>query len=77
MEFSQEMEKLWKEEKEAALESMKAAKEESLTFLMNERKKIMTMTHEEALQELLIVHKIDNKITAINSVTNNAIFEIR
>lgn len=77
LDFSPKIESLWKTEKQAAIESIAAAKEEALTFLANERAKIMRMSHEEALAELVKVHKLDSRIRVINSVTDNHLLEIR
>ncbi|WP_313655821.1 HindIII family type II restriction endonuclease [Planktothrix agardhii] len=71
------IENLWKEEKQAAVESINVAKQKALKFLADEREKIMRMTHEEALRELVKVYKIENKIKIINSVTDSKILEIR
>jgi hypothetical protein len=75
--FSDKIEDLWKAEKQAAVESIAVAKEEALTFLANEREKIMRMGREEALLELIRVHKIEGKINAIRSVAENGILEMR
>jgi len=74
--FSKTIAKLWQIEKQAAVESIAIAKEEALTFLAHEREKIMRMTHEEALNALIKVHKIDSKIIIINSVSDNGILGI-
>lgn len=68
---------LWKDEKIAAIESIAAAKSIALAFLASEREKIMRMTHAEALRELVRVHKIESRIKAINSLTDNGIMAIR
>lgn len=75
--FSDKIENLWKTEKQAAIESIAAAKEEALTFLSNERTKIMQMSHEEALAELVRVHKIESRIEVIKSVSDNGILGVR
>lgn len=75
--FSKEIEKLWKIEKQAATESIAAAKEEALTYLANERAKIMQMSHEEALAELVRVHKLESRIEIVKSVADNGILGIR
>ena len=77
LEFSPKIEGLWKIEKQAAVESIAAAKEEALIYLAEERAKIMCMTHKEALTELVKVHKLDSRIKVINSVTDNHLLEIR
>lgn len=77
LDFSAQIENLWKIEKQAALESIAAAKEEALVYLAEEREKIMRMTREEAVLELVKVHKLDSRIKVINSLTDNRLLEIR
>ena len=74
--YSSVIKDLWQIEKEAATESIKIAKEEGLFFLASEREKIIKMSHEEALRELLKIHKIDSKIKIIESVSDNGLFAI-
>ncbi|MDR2692081.1 MAG: HindIII family type II restriction endonuclease [Dysgonamonadaceae bacterium] len=75
--FSKKIETLWNTEKAAAAESTVIAKNEALTFLTQEREKIMRMTHEEALKELIKIHKIDNKIKTIHKLADNKLFSMR
>jgi type II restriction enzyme len=75
--YSKELTDLWRAEKQAAVESIAIAKDEALTFLADEREKIMRMTHEEALSELVRVHKIESRISIIKSVSNNNILAIK
>lgn len=75
--FSKKIDELWKLEKQAAVESIFIAKCEALTFLANEREKIMRMTHEEALKELIQINKIEGRIKVINSVSDNGLLGIR
>lgn len=77
LEFSPKIEELWKIEKQAAVESIAAAKEEALVYLAGERDKIMRMSHKEALTELIKVHKLDSRIKVINSVSDNHLLGIR
>ncbi len=58
------------------MESIEIAKIEDLTFLAEQRKRIMLMGHKEALLELIKVHKIDSKIKIITSITDNGLFTI-
>lgn len=37
----------------------------------------MSMSHKEALEELLRVHKIENKIKTIQSITANKLLDIK
>ena len=63
-------------EKQAAVESIAVAKNEALTFLAKEREKIVRMSYEEAILELVRVHKIDSRIKTIKSVVSNNILTI-
>ena len=67
---------LWKTEKIAATESVEIAKEEGLAFLASEREKIMRMSHEQALKELISMSKIDSKIKIIKAISDNGLFNI-
>ena len=75
--FSKKIESLWNIEKEAATQSISIAKEEALTFLAQEREKIMRMSHNEALNELIKVHKIESRIKIINAISDNGLFNVK
>jgi hypothetical protein len=75
--FSKKIENLWNVEKEAATQSIGIAKVEALTFLAEEREKIMRMSHEEALTELIKVHKIESRIKTIHAVGDNRLLTIK
>jgi len=75
--FSKAIEPLWSIEKEATTESIAISKEEALTFLAQEREKIMRMSHNEALKELIKLHKIESRMKTINAVSDNGIFTIQ
>ncbi|KAF0153596.1 MAG: HindIII restriction endonuclease [Ignavibacteria bacterium] len=77
LEFSKKIENLWHEEKIASSESINIAKEEALTFLAQEREKIMRMSHQDAIKELIKVHKIESKIKTINAISDNGLFTIK
>lgn len=74
--FASSVAGLWKDEKNAAVESIAVAKELALTFLAREREKILRMSHDEALEALVRVHRIDSRIKTIESVCNNRILDI-
>lgn len=67
---------IWREEKMASLESIKIAREEALTFLSTERERIMRLSREEAIREVLKWRKIENRIRAVKSVTDNGLLEL-
>jgi HindIII restriction endonuclease len=75
--FSKSIEPLWSIEKGVAAESIAVAKDEALTFLAQEREKIMRMSHKEALKELIKVHKIESKIKTINAISDNELFTLK
>lgn len=74
--FSPILKRLWAEEKVFTELSVKIAKQAALNFLAQERERICRMAHCEAIQELLKLTKIQNRITTIQSVSNNSILNI-
>lgn len=68
---------LWQDEKLAAIESIEIAKVEALRYLSSEREKIMRMSHEEALKELVKRSKIDSKIKTIKRISDNGLFGVK
>lgn len=77
LDFSNVLNELWKIEKMASIEAIMVAKNEGLKFLAAEREKIMRMTHDEALKELIKLSKIESKIKIIESIKDNGLFEIK
>ncbi len=75
--FSKAIEPLWIIEKGVATESIAISKDEALTFLAQEREKIMRMSHKEALKELIKVHKIESRIKTIRSISDNGLFTLK
>lgn len=67
---------LWTEEKKKSIEILAAAKNEALTFLAEERERIMRMSHADALNELIRVHNLENRIRTIQAVTDNGLFSL-
>lgn len=67
---------LWREEKIALLESIEIAKREALNFLMEERKRIMNLSRQEAIQEVLAGRKLEARVQAVESVTENRLLDI-
>ena len=75
--FSKVIQGIWSIEKIAAIESTEIAKEEGLRFLVSERERIMGMNHEEALNELIKINRIESKIETIKSISDNGLFAIQ
>ncbi len=68
---------LWQDEKIAATESIEIAKVEALKYLSLEREKIMRMSHQEALKELVKASKIESKIEIIKRISDNGLFGVK
>ncbi len=60
----------------ASIESIYLAQNEALRFLAEERERIMRLSKEEAIHEILKSSKIEKKIQKINSVNDNGLLEI-
>lgn len=76
LEYDGVLHKIWKEEKQASLESIYISKEEALSFLSSERERIMRLSKEDAIKEVLKSSKIDSKIRAIKSVVDNGLLSL-
>lgn len=72
--FDNKISDLWREEKKASAESVNISREESLHFLASERERIMKMSKDQAISEILRSSKIDGKIRAVQSVCDNGLF---
>lgn len=75
--FAEEIGLLWAQEKAIANHSIILGKEEALGFLAQEREKIMQMSREEAIAELMKVHQIERRIATIQAVSDNGLFNIK
>ena len=75
LDFDKRLVDIWREEKIASVESIQIAQEEALTFLASERERIMELSREEAIREVLHWRKIENRIRAVKSVTDNGLLE--
>ena len=73
LDFDECIREIWIEEKNASVESIEASKQEALRFLADERDRIMNLSKEEAIKEILKASKIENKIKTIQSVSENNI----
>ena len=75
--FDEKISDIWKEEKRASIESIIISREEALVFLASERERIMKLSKEDAIKEVLKSSKIENKIKSIKSVTDNGLFDLK
>ena len=73
LDFNSNLSNIWRDEKIAIIESIYISRQEALCFLAKERERIMKLSREDAIKEVIKLSKIQNKIKAINSVTDNDI----
>lgn len=71
------VQKLWKMEEKANLEAITDAKDEALTYLSQERKSIIHLSREEAIERLLTMSKVENKMSVIASIADNNLLSVR
>jgi len=76
LDFDDRISSIWREEKLASNEAMRISKAEALTFLAEERARIMRLSRDEAIKEVLRWRKLDNKIQAVQSVAENRILNL-
>ncbi len=62
---------IWREEKVASLEALFLSKKEALSFLAMERQRIMSLSREQAINEVLKSNKIQNRIRKIESIKDS------
>lgn len=67
---------VWREEKIASIESIHVAKEEALFILSQERTRIMHLSHQQAIHELMAKHNIASREAVIRAVVDNGILAI-
>ena len=68
---------VWRQEKIASVESVSVAREEALTYLAQERERIMALSRTEAIQEVLAWRKLDNRVHAVKAVKDNGLMELQ
>jgi len=74
--FDNKITSIWKDEKRASIESILISRIEALGFLASERERIMKLSKNEAIMEVLKSSKIENKIKAINAVSDNGLLGV-
>lgn len=67
---------IWREEKLALGESIVMAKKEALRFYANERKRIMRLSRRQAIAEVLRNSKVESRVRAVQSVTDNGLLGV-
>jgi len=74
--FDKSIDALWKTEKIASTESIAIAKDFALQYLATERERIVRMSHEDAIKELLVMNKIESRIKTIQGVEDTGLLEM-
>ncbi len=59
---------LWTTEKTASIESLNAAKDESLRYLRSERDRLLGLSHQQALLELIRLAGLDSRIEQVERI---------
>jgi len=70
LDFDKKIAAIWKEEKQASVESIQVSRDEALGFLASERERIMRLTKDQAIKEVLRARKLEHKIEVIQSVND-------
>jgi hypothetical protein len=69
------MRDLWSVEKQASVEALDASKKEALEFLASERERIMRLSHDAAIKQLLEGSKLASRQTQIEKVADTGLLE--
>jgi type II restriction enzyme len=76
LKFNRSIPALWREEKVQTLNALQYAKEEALTTLSRERERIMRLSHQEALSELVKRHNLEGRVRAVRAVADNGLMDV-
>lgn len=76
LDFDKSISDYWRIEKIASNESIQIAKKEALEYLASERERLMKLSREDAIAEVIKASKIDSKIEKIMSVHSKGILDI-
>lgn len=67
---------LWLTEKIASIEALEEVKNESLRYLRAERNRLLGLSHQEALAELIRLAGLDSRITTVERVEHGGLLEV-
>lgn len=67
---------LWTAEKTASFEALGVVKDESLRYLRSERNRLLGLSHEEALAELIRLAGIDSRIAKVERLEHGDLLEV-
>lgn len=74
--FDAKIGNIWKDEKIAVVESIEIVRDEGLRFLALERERIMRLSREEAISEVIRSSRIEYKLRVMQSARDNGLLEI-
>jgi len=66
---------LWTTEKTASIEALAVVKAESLRYLRSERNRLLGLSHQEALDELVRMAGLDSRIAQVEGIEHNALLD--
>ena len=61
---------LWEAEKRLSMDSLTFAKKEALEFLRNQRRKLLSLSHQEAIAELVRLSGVDSRIAQVERISH-------
>lgn len=70
------IDELWRVERVASVEAVGVAKSEALEYLAAERERIMKLSHDEALRQLININKLDSRARQIERVTDSGLLDL-
>lgn len=65
----------WREEKIASVEAMEVARAEALTYLAEERERIMKLSRRDAIREILQWRRMEGRVRTVGSVQSNGLLD--
>ena len=76
LQYGAPIEELWRTEKIAIVEGINISREIALTYYASQREALMGLSRNEAIEQLIEMHKIDSRIETIRAVSDNQIMNI-
>lgn len=67
---------LWTTEKMESLEALQLVKEESLTYLRSERSRLLQLSHQQAIEELLKATGLSSRIKQVEAVDHGILLSV-
>jgi hypothetical protein len=67
---------LWTSEKTASLEALGVVRDESLRYLRSERRRLLALSHQEALDELIRLTGLDSRISHVKGVEHGELLGV-